>query len=277
VLPGPSGACCEIEGAHRGGYKFRAIFRFDGSLRMKVCSDFTVEAWSPDFSSSSQANPRWTRVRWSGIDLCNSLEWADWMRNPVQVRLCDACGCQGCAHGNYVHISNLGDFVLWTTPQVDTRDDWEKRQNAPLPALGLLGAVAIPPSTWEQWRVLAPQLPEAPALPKANGLALAEAWILGEGRPTNIQELLPMLRARLLGCDTLEPSEAIERVQRWMERLSVEAATPVAGFLRAPEEVGARVETLYFDGPSEHEWPALAIRGNTDFLLLDREHAFVPL
>ncbi len=86
-----------------------------------------------------------------------------------------------------------------------------------------------------------------------------------------------MLRACLLGCDTMEPGEAIDRVHRWIERLSADAATPIAGVLRKPAEVGAQIETLYFDGPSEQDWPALAIRGSADFLLLDHEHAFIPL
>ncbi len=244
---------------------------------MRVCSGVTVEKWQPNFSSSGQVSPTWTRVHCLGMELCNSLEWTEWAENPVQVILCDACGYAGCGSGGYAHVSRLGPFILWTTPQIDASDDWAATQYLPLPALDRLGAVAIPEGTWDQWRRIASQLPEASAFSQTNGAALADAWSLGPGRPRNIQELLPMLRARLLGCDTLDPGEAIDRVQRWIERLSANAATVIAGVVRTPDEVGAQVETLYFDGPSDEDWPALAIRGAADFLLLDREHAFVPI
>jgi hypothetical protein len=54
------------------------------------------------------------------------------------------------------------------------------------------------------------------------------------------------------------------------------AGSTVNGVLRPPEEIGARVEKLYFDGPASEDWPALALSSNADFPLLDREHAFVP-
>jgi hypothetical protein len=40
----------------------------------------------------------------------------------------------------------------------------------------------------------------------------------------------------------------------------------------APGAVGARVETLYFDGPSELDWPAFAFAGEETYIVLDREH-----
>jgi hypothetical protein len=85
-----------------------------------------------------------------------------------------------------------------------------------------------------------------------------------------------MLQARLLGCDTLDTGDAIDRVQRWVQRLTALAGSTVNGVLRPPEEIGARVEKLYFDGPASEDWPALALSSNADFPLLDREHAFVP-
>jgi len=243
---------------------------------MQVFSHIVLETWTPDFSSSDQENPTWTRARGLGVELCNSLERTEWMQNPVQVIRCEACDYTDCASGGYVHLSRLGDFVLWTTPQIDAGGDRAARQYAPASVVKRLGAAAIPESAWEEWRAWVPQLPAVSTFSSANGAALADAWSLGPGRPGSISEIVPMLRARLLACDTMEPDEAIDRVQRWIERLSDDAAIPVAGALRAPEAIGAQIETLYFDGSSEHDWSALAIRGGADFLLLDREHAFIP-
>src|SRR5206468_936422 len=104
----------------------------------------------------------------------------------------------------------------------------------------------------------------------------ADAWILGVGRSLRRQAFLPTLRSRLVGCDTMEPDQAFARVRWWVEQLHAEAAVPVAGVLRTAEELGGRIETLYFDGSSDEDWPAFAIRDDTEYLLLDREHVFCP-
>ena len=86
----------------------------------------SLEKWSPDFSSSGQSSPVWTRLKYGQVELCNSLEWTDWTPNPVQVQICDACGTPGCASGGYVHISVLNDLVLWTVPQ-PSGDQWTRQ------------------------------------------------------------------------------------------------------------------------------------------------------
>lgn len=241
---------------------------------MKICSDVLLEKWTPDFTGSGQANPRWIRGRCEGIELFNSLEWMTWTRNPVQVVLCDACGHEGCASGGYVHVSHLGDFVLWTRPQLaDESDDWLATQQERSWALKRFGAIAIPSKSWQEWRTLAP-LPAVSELAPANGTAILDAWCAGPGRTQNFNELVPMLKDRLLYCDTIEPGDAIARIERWIERLKGNPAVP--GQLRPPADGGARVETLYFNDWAEQGWPALAIDDEKDYLLLDPVHMFVP-
>jgi hypothetical protein len=75
-----------------------------------------VEQWSPDFSSSGLPNPIWTRVKFRGAELYNSLEWTEWNRNPVQVQICDTCGNARLPSGGYVHVSAVQDILLWTAP-----------------------------------------------------------------------------------------------------------------------------------------------------------------
>jgi len=207
--------------------------------------------------------------------MCNSLEWVDWATNPVQVLLCESCGFHDCGSGGYVHVSYLDGLVLWTAPQIDTSDEWAVGQYAAAPALRRWGALAIPKATWDEWRAVAPELPDVSTFSAPNGVAVADAWSLGPGRPTRLDELVPMLRARLLACDTLDTGDAIDRIQRWMGRLTASTGT-IHGALRPPEEIGARVEKLYFDGPAAEDWPALALGDNADFPLFDLEHAFVP-
>jgi hypothetical protein len=57
------------------------------------------ETWQPDFSSSGQPEPTWTRVSVPEGVLTNALNWIDWDQQLVQVILCEAYGIDGCATG----------------------------------------------------------------------------------------------------------------------------------------------------------------------------------
>lgn len=182
---------------------------------MLFCNRPTLEKWSPDFSSSGLANPIWTRVFSGETELCNSLECTEWTQNPVQVQICDACGTVGCASGGYIHLSAIGDYVFWTIPQSNKVSE---EIDAPFPATALVkfGAVAFSNEAWERLHALESEVPEARCASRANGLALLDAWAVGPGRPQAVERLLPILRARLLAGDTLEPAAAIEWIERWL-------------------------------------------------------------
>jgi hypothetical protein len=243
---------------------------------MIMCRDCTVETWSPDFSSSGQSNPIWTRVRFEGAELVNTLEWVDWGRNPVQVELCDACGTPDCRSGGYVHVSRFDGFVLWTAPQeINVADEWAVSQYEPASVLKKFGAIAVPDEKWKEWKAIAHDLPAPPVFPRANGRALAEAWALGPGRPARLEVLIQMLRHRLVACDTLQPEEAIHRVEYWLSWFHDRGSVPIQATLESPDSLGATVETLYFDGPSSEDWIAFARRGELEFVALDSDHVLV--
>jgi hypothetical protein len=176
---------------------------------MFVCAEPRLETWSPDFSSSGQADPIWARLRCGGVELCNSLGWVDWLENPVQVQLCESCGTPFCADGGFVHISRLGDLILWTAPQ-DSPDP-----AAPHEALKTLGAIAFPAAVWQTLGAL-----PADRYPPANHRAVAEAWTLGAKVD---RELLAPLLAPLLA----NP----QAIGTWQ--------------VRSVSETGARVEFIH--------------------------------
>src|SRR5262249_49678218 len=154
-------------------------------------------------------SPTWTRVRYGQVELCNSLEWADWTVNPVQVQICDACGTPGCASGGYIHISALNALVLWTLPQPD--GIWESDTFDTTPT-ERFGSLAFPQPVWESFRSAAHEVPDIETLPRSDGNAVRDAWIAAPGRPKVPHDLLPWLRSHLLAADTLEPAVAIEHI-----------------------------------------------------------------
>jgi hypothetical protein len=118
-----------------------------------ICDRVESVSWRPDFSSSGQASPDWTRLECAGEVLANGLEWVEWEDEPVQVILCEQCGCAGCAEGGRIHLSRLGDHVIWSAPH-ERNERW-----APAPAVERHGAVAIPGATWDVWARVPRNLP----------------------------------------------------------------------------------------------------------------------
>jgi len=243
---------------------------------MLFCDRLAFEKWSPDFSSSEQASPIWTRALSGNTELCNSLEYADWNQKPVQVQVCDACGTVGCASGGYVHISTIEDWVFWTIPQTCSAGEEVRERFFPATALVKFGAVAFPREAWAQFRAAEPDVPDARCFPRANGRALLDAWAIGPGRPQAPDRLLPMLRARLLAADNLETTEAMQWIEYWLDWLGARADFPIDGAIVDPHRAQATIETMYFDGPREDDWPGLARFGERFVPVLDRTHIFVP-
>jgi hypothetical protein len=241
---------------------------------VNLCQEASIDNWNPNFSSSGQSNPNWFRLTCSTRVVANALNWSDWAENPVQVILCDACGHVGCASGGYIHVSSLGDYVLWSAPQ----EDWVNDPAAhfePASFLKTFGAVAFRSEQWNEWRARVQSLPEADRFERSNGRALADAWVLGPGRPLDLNELLPMLEARLLGGDTLERDQILETIRSFLRTLRAEGGEQPLYSLRKLPELGARLEKLYFEGPSREDWPALAVVGEAVFPALTENEVIV--
>jgi hypothetical protein len=240
---------------------------------MLFCDQPNLEKWSPNFSTSGQSSPVWTRVRYGRAELCNSLEWTDWTANPVQVQICDACGTPGCASGGYVHVSALTDLVLWTLPQPS---EISERHNCAATATERFGSVAFPKTVWDSFRAAAYEVPVIERLPRSEGNALRDAWAAGQGRPKAPSDLLPWLRSRLLAADTLEVAVAIERIECWLNWFQQQTGTAVGAIVHRADEVGATIEKFYFDGPGVDDWAALARYQDSYVPALGPNHILIP-
>jgi hypothetical protein len=119
-----------------------------------VCAAPEFVPWRPDFSSSEQSSPHWTKPVRSGEQLTNAINAVDWLDegSAVQVELCESCGFAGCESGGYVHVSRLESHVLLTPPHVDLNDPFEWHQYRPSEPVRRHGAVAIKVEDWEAWR-----------------------------------------------------------------------------------------------------------------------------
>lgn len=68
------------------------------------------------------------------------------------------------------------------------------------------------------------------------------------------------MEEHLVGGDTMEKDEAIAAVEQILATFRVRAHETFDLPLASLAGTGARLETLYFDGPAELDWPAFALR-----------------
>lgn len=246
---------------------------------MYLCRGASIKTYTPDLSHSGQSNPTWFRAMVNDVELCNGLNGVDWVDNPVQVRICDGCGHKGCESGGYVHVSVLKDAVLWTLPQIDEPEDWELTHYEASYAVRKFGAIVIPAEEWGRWRSNVNDIPALETLPPTNGRALADAWRMtpnGFTRVEEIRKVTPLLENHLLWADTLDPVQAIAKVNEIVTWLESTYKKEIKGTLKTPESANATVETLYFGGPPESDWPALALAGGKVLPAFGKDCVFVP-
>lgn len=105
---------------------------------------------------------------------------------------------------------------------------------------------------------------------RANHAAVADAWGLGPARAC--QSIVAYLKEHMVGGDTMEKEEAIASVERGLGSFRARSHQPFEQPIVALAEVEARLEPLYYDGPVELDWPAIAFVGGETQIALDRQH-----
>ncbi|HMJ00744.1 MAG TPA: hypothetical protein VK488_12980 [Gaiellaceae bacterium] len=244
--------------------------------------------WQPNFSSSGQENPDWTKLICDGVELSNAITWVEWFDEAepaVQVQLCEACGIPGCQSGGYVHVSRLGNHVLWTHPHIDPSDSFASYQYRPSEAVSTHGAVAFPIRQWNSWSEELAGLPPATEFARTMRRDLLSAWQSEAplfGRWDSPDQLLSMARERAVAGEPSEPSDALESLDalvRWFR----EAPDDFVDGELVPFSAGERTgETLYFDVPDTfdrpvlREWTPLARREGRVTPLFGGELVLVP-
>jgi hypothetical protein len=241
---------------------------------MLVCTAPEFVRWTPDFSSSGQSSPQWTKLVCAGAELCNGIEWVDWLDEPVQVRLCESCGHTHCEVGGYVRITRIGPHLLWTRPRITSDDAWERSQFTLHHPLEQTGAVLVPMEAWNVWGDRGIALPDAGEFPPTSRWDLAQAWLMdaplrrgnrfwkrSESRGiSSPEEAVQGVRETIVAADGTTTERAVaefERVATWLAEAPDEL---VEGQIVEASGTGAAVRALYLDDGRLETWSAIADR-----------------
>jgi hypothetical protein len=235
---------------------------------MLVCEAPELVRWQPDFSSSGQGSPRWTRLVCEGLEICNTMEGSHWTEPElVQVVVCEECGHPGCASGGYARLSRLASYALLSRPLPHPADPWEVSEYRPSHAIGKHGAVAVPLAEWTRWGERFDNLPHPDVLPPSQRSHLAAAWGLERIFAPRDKGAPParVVRDRLIAAALRSTEEASAHLLALVDWFGADAELPVGSDLARAKEIGAQIETLYFDLPDTFdrpmplEWQAFAL------------------
>ncbi len=229
-----------------------------------------------------------------GEVLCNCIEGTEWSGgNPVQVSLCEECGCEGCSDAGYVRISRIGDSLLWTRSFGEASGEAIYDRHTALTALGRFGAVRIPLGLWADWRVKFKNLPEAEGFPRANRSDILDAWLLEVPAPfrtaagflwhdTTLHPIdraghtVALVRNRLLACEHAAVDSgrnSLDAVVAWARSAPEQ---PVDGDLITPRGAGVNIETLFLESARTEEWSALSQTGDGIHIAFGTDTILVP-
>lgn len=246
---------------------------------MFFCEDPKIIRWSPDFSSSGQANPNWTKVVCHEVELCNSLEACEWESNPVQIHLCEECGFAGCYVGGYVHISCIGSHLFWTDPQIEIEDEFNQRQYGRAWYLNQKGPILLPISVWNQWEQTVSSLPTSKVFAITTGRCIGDAWRLSMGGQLEVKDfnnLFHILKDKPIASDDYDLRTTqiyCNDIVSWLER---HWDKPLNGSLRKASELDVKVHTIYLDGTRVKEWPAFYIYDGKPWPAFGKEWLYSP-
>ena len=245
---------------------------------MILVDNAVLELWSPDFSSSGQSNPTWTRLRQDRWVLANSLEAPEWLDDPVQVVICDACGTVGCASGSYVHVSRTKKYIVWTAPQMNEPDPFEQDEYQAAFPIREAGLVLIPREHWDAWADERASMPVSREFPKLTGGALAEAWrwsMPAANRAPTVRQMSHFVAKRALACESFEVAEAaaiIDSLATWLRERR--EANIDGEFERVSHD--RRTETIYFEVPIGEGWSAFEVGQDGSLVAVSSEWVFRP-
>jgi hypothetical protein len=255
---------------------------------MLVCETPQFVRWQPNFSSSGQENPDWTKLICAGVELSNAITWVEWFDEDepaVQVQLCEACGIAGCESGGYVHVSRLGEHILWTHPHIDPSDSFASYQYRPSEAVATHSAVAFPITHWNGWSEELRGLPVATKFPGTTRRDLLFAWQSEAplfGRWDSPDQLVSLARERAVAGEPSEPDGALESLDALVRWFREEPEGVIDGELVPLDADEWTVETLFFDVPDTfdrpvlREWAPLARREGRATALFGGEFVLVP-
>ncbi|WP_163722998.1 hypothetical protein [Mycolicibacterium psychrotolerans] len=218
-----------------------------------------------DLSSSGGPDQRVTQIVIDGAVFSNAAELTTWDETPVQVRICEHCGMEHCASGNWLVVRNVGVGVAFVPAFHEMlTGDWAPSEYAPPHfAQGMPIFTPADYATLRRWCV---GLPPIDAVADLSGNELFR-WLQWEA-PAHVLGVFPadvqIDQDLLLAVSDGELADAAALLE---EAIDHTRGTGHASLKRSPPT--AQAITLYLDASGTPAWTPL-------YVVNDRPHLAAP-
>jgi hypothetical protein len=225
---------------------------------MIFCDNPIVEKWVAP-PQEDLPRPTWTRLRAGGLELSNSIEYANWGADPVEPIVCESCWDATCSRAGLARIVLLAGQVLWLKPSLQDIDEfWRGTLNE---GNFIQEAVVFSLATWESLRQQFARLPTPQSMPRPTRNDIAGLWLNEMPRAIRVRaldQLDSLLRSALAsGPMDLDPArETVRSICRWINSAPSEH---VVGRVVRTDAVHGQLNTFYFDIPPAEDWSAFAV------------------
>ncbi len=198
------------------------------------------------------------RLLGDDVELCNSIEHADWLSDPVIPFVCDQCWNRGCGAHGIAHLVRTTTDLLWMPPYASSRvgPPWDEGEEHP----SICDAYLINAEEWERIRKDVAHLPAFDSFSTLTNHDLIHLWLQQRppfGVPSQYETFRRHLRQRVIASHPLEIEAALQWITSFVDEL---ASPPVTqhGCFTPISAASDEFNSLYFDGEGLQEWVAFA-------------------
>lgn len=220
-----------------------------------------------DFTSSEQGQRDVVQVLFDDVTFANAVELTGWGNKPFQVFVCEQCGYEGCASGNWLTLRRVSDFVTFVPAFEYMESDEEGVDHSPPSYILERGAPKLTRQLYEELRDMVVALPRIDAIAHlscrdAALLLKAEAPARIMGRPCEE----PVLNRKLIVA--VSDGDLNERIRQF-EALVATALASDDVEVEALDASLSTAVTFYLDVPGFTEWTPMVSHDDAAWIRLE--------
>ena len=224
---------------------------------MIIAKQLSLETWNPPDIGSTIPIPQWTRLSCDGLELSNSIEWADWKSDPIAPTVCESSW-----ETNYwwktAHLVRTDSQLLWLQCYYSEipKNPWFGPEQDPLEDSVLIDRVF--------WDEVCTKLAELPRFDSIRRITSRDLWALWEQqlppctKPDAYKTIAQHLWAKCIASHPIDRDQTVPLVLQLLDAKD-HATTPREGTLVPIDRERDNIQAFYFDADDFPEWLAFTV------------------
>lgn len=190
----------------------------------------------------------WTGLQYGDQWLCNSVEHASWVTDPVAPWACWHCGqAWGCCAGGLAHVVRTDRELVWMPPYYST-DNYDPRDSESF-GTPIDFAVIISRDSWDTLAQSVKGMPNSSLFPAITNHDLVQLWLQERpdcAVPRHAESFVNHLCKQAVASHPLEIADAIAAIERVLDELAHPARELSGVQFRSLPADADEYNTMYF-------------------------------